>query len=471
MNLKDYIEILLRRKWYIIIPFILFSIGSVLLAKSLPDIYRAYTLILVQPQKIPSRYVTPTVEEDIEERLRTIREQILSRTTLEKVVNEFNLYPELRKTKPIEDVINMMRNRIEVKVQKSQVFSISYEDRDPVVAMKVANRLAFLFIEENLKLREERAEGTIEFLKRELERVKKKLAEQEKNIAEFRSKHLGVLPEQLEANLRTLDRLQLQLQTNTEALRAAEEAKRQLQRLILTRRDTISTSPEEITTEAPTPLALDRLKALLAELTLKYTEKHPDVIRLKNQIAKLEKQLQQSSSETSSEETEIPQEQPTNLPLPREIQNEIVRLNAEIEKLKEERQNLLKTIAEYQRRVEITPKVEKEYQDLIRGYEVLREEYQSLLEKKLDAELAANMEKAQKGEQFRILDPAKVPEKPYKPNRFKIVFLGIALGLGAGVGLAFLMEFYIDTSFYRVEDLETFTELPVLALIPKIKQK
>ncbi|RLG43184.1 MAG: protein GumC, partial [Thermoproteota archaeon] len=204
---------------------------------------------------------------------------------------------------------------------------------------------------------------------------------------------------------------------------------------------------------------------------LKYTEKHPDVIRLKNQIAKLEKQLQQSSSETSSEETEIPQEQPTNLPLPREIQNEIVRLNAEIEKLKEERQNLLKTIAEYQRRVEITPKVEKEYQDLIRGYEVLREEYQSLLEKKLDAELAANMEKAQKGEQFRILDPAKVPEKPYKPNRFKIVFLGIALGLGAGVGLAFLMEFYIDTSFYRVEDLETFTELPVLALIPKIKQK
>ncbi|MDL1956173.1 MAG: Wzz/FepE/Etk N-terminal domain-containing protein, partial [Candidatus Desulfofervidus auxilii] len=144
MNLKDYIEILLRRKWYIIIPFILFSIGSVLLAKSLPDIYRAYTLILVQPQKIPSRYVTPTVEEDIEERLRTIREQILSRTTLEKVVNEFNLYPELRKTKPMEDVINMMRNRIEVKVQKSQVFSVSYEDRDPIVAMKVANRLATL---------------------------------------------------------------------------------------------------------------------------------------------------------------------------------------------------------------------------------------------------------------------------------------------------------------------------------------
>jgi len=468
LDIKDYLQIALRRKWYFIVPFVLISIAAIAYALYAPNIYRASTLILVEPQKVPSSYVKATVTEDIESQLRTITEQIMSRSYLEKIINEFDLYPEMRKKLPLQSVIERMRKCIDVRVRKGRVFTVSFEDQNPVIAMKVANRLASLFIEGNLKVREERAEGTLVFLEKELERVRKLLKQQEKKVSEFRAEHLGVLPEQLEANLRTLDRLQLQLQSNGEALKAAEETRRMLQQQ-LSQMQTMPmitvdepTSGEEVVLESS---SLSKLKAKLKELRLRYTEKHPEVVRLKRLIAQMENEEKSNeANEEGSKETSANEE-----PLwASQIEAQLAQLDAEISQLKNERKRLKSEIKEYERRVEITPKVEQQLKELSRGYEVTQKEYQSLLDKKLQAELAANMERKQKGERFKVLDQAKIPERPFKPNRQKIILFGVCMAIGGG--LVGLIE-YLDHSFYKIEDLEQFTGISVIASIPKIKAK
>ena len=475
LDIKDYLQIALRRKWYFIVPFVLISIAAIAYALYAPNIYRASTLILVEPQKVPSSYVKATVTEDIESQLRTITEQIMSRSYLEKIINEFDLYPEMRKKLPLQSVIERMRRCIDVRVRKGRVFTVSFEDQNPVIAMKVANRLASLFIEGNLKVREERAEGTLVFLEKELERVRKLLKQQEKKVSEFRAEHLGVLPEQLEANLRTLDRLQLQLQSNGEALKAAEETRRMLQQQ-LSQMQTMPmitvdepTSGEEIVSESS---SLSELKAKLKKLRLRYTEKHPEVVRLERLIAQMENEEksnevnEEGSNEEGSKETSANEE-----PLwASQIEAQLAQLDAELSQLKNERKRLKSEIKEYERRVEITPKVEQQLKELSRGYEVTQKEYQSLLDKKLQAELAANMERKQKGERFKVLDQAKIPERPFKPNRQKIILFGVFLGMAIGGGLVGLIE-YLDHSFYKIEDLEQFTGISVIASIPKIKAK
>ncbi|RKX64266.1 MAG: hypothetical protein DRP41_05065 [Thermodesulfobacteriota bacterium] len=470
LDIKDYLQIALRRKWYFIVPFVLISIAAIAYALYAPNIYRASTLILVEPQKVPSSYVKATVTEDIESQLRTITEQIMSRSYLEKIINEFDLYPEMRKKLPLQSVIERMRRCIDVRVRKGRVFTVSFEDQNPVIAMKVANRLASLFIEGNLKVREERAEGTLVFLEKELERVRKLLKQQEKKVSEFRAEHLGVLPEQLEANLRTLDRLQLQLQSNGEALKAAEETRRMLQQQ-LSQMQTMPmitvdepTSGEEIVSESS---SLSELKAKLKKLRLRYTEKHPEVVRLERLIAQMENEEKSNeANEEGSKETSANEE-----PLwASQIEAQLAQLDAEISQLKNERKRLKSEIKEYERRVEITPKVEQQLKELSRGYEVTQKEYQSLLDKKLQAELAANMERKQKGERFKVLDQAKIPERPFKPNRQKIILFGVFLGMAIGGGLVGVVE-YLDHSFYKIEDLEQFTGISVIASIPKIKAK
>ena len=476
LDIKDYLQIALRRKWYFIVPFVLISIAAIAYALYAPDIYRASTLILVEPQKVPSSYVKATVTEDIESQLRTITEQIMSRSYLEKIINEFDLYPEMRKKLPLQSVIERMRRCIDVRVRKGRVFTVSFEDQNPLIAMKVTNRLASLFIEGNLKVREERAEGTLVFLEKELERVRKLLKQQEKKVSEFRAEHLGVLPEQLEANLRTLDRLQLQLQSNGEALKAAEETRRMLQQQ-LSQMQTMPmitvdepTSGEELVPESS---SLSELKAKLKKLRLRYTEKHPEVVRLKRLIAQMEdeEKSNEANEEGSNNEEGSKEASANEEPLwASQIEAQLAQLDAELSQLKNERKRLKSEIKEYERRVEITPKVEQQLKELSRGYEVTQKEYQSLLDKKLQAELAANMERKQKGERFKVLDQAKIPEGPFKPNRQKIILFGVFLGMAIGSGLVGVVE-YLDHSFYKIEDLEQFTGISVIASIPKIKAK
>ncbi len=486
--MQDYLEIGLRRKWFIIFPLVICVLGSFCIYKFLPKAYRATTLILVQPQAIPENYVRPTVTDTVANRLNTISQEILSRTRLEKVIQEFNLYPEIRKARPLEEVIEIMRTAIDVRVQEprrdatTNSFSVSYEGEEPKIVMMVTNKLASLFIEENLRVRENRAEGTSEFLNKELQGMDDRLKRKEYDIRNFRERSMGQLPQQLDANLRILERLQQQIKTTNESLRAAEDRIIVIQNqieLLKKREPTVRVGSQGDVSvdrgEDPLITQFRNLKKDLAVAQSKYTENHPDVIDLKKKIAGLEpkiKRLMERASEEKVSEQNLPPPSldPDAQRLLTQYTEQLHAAVLETKRLREEEKELKQQVGFYQRRIEDTPRREQELALLTRDYDLLKTNYQSLMDKKIQAQMAENLERKQQGEQFKILDPARVPEKPVKPDRNKILLIGAAIGFALGLGLTWFRE-SMDQSFHTVSDVESYLELPVLAMIPNLRKE
>ena len=507
-NIQQYLDIGLRRKWYIIIPLVFCALASYGIYKHLPKIYKATTLILVQPQRVPESYVRTTITDSVVSRLNTIGQEILSRTRLEKVIQELNLFSEIRNNVPMEEIVGAMRNAIDVKVQTNpqnertqNSFSISFEGKDPKTVMMVTNKLASLFIEENLKVRESQAEGTSQFINKELQAMEQRLKGNEYNILKFKERSMGQLPQQLDANLRVLERLQEQLKTTSENMRAAEDKsmlyQNQIEQLKSREQFSISRRPQRDTIsgtedmnrqgipEDPLIIQLNNLKRELASAQSKYKETHPDMIDLKRKIANLEPKVKELLEKQEAERAGrirnrqnaiIEEDLPPPTPDPnteRLLTQYTEQYNSalfEAKRAKEEVKNLKEQIALYQKRIEDTPKREQELTLLSRDYELLKSNYQSLLDKKIEAQMAENLERKQQGEQFKILDPARLPEKPLKPDRNKILLMGTVIGLAMGLGLAWFRE-SMDRSFYEVSDLETYLGLPVLAAIPNLKEE
>lgn len=511
-DLFEKIEVLLRRKWLLILPIIMGAGLAAYVSLKLPEFYRSTTLILVEQQKIPQTYVTPTDSTPFEQRLSTIKQQVMSRTNLEKIIEDFNLYAgegkrglrNLLKKLELDDfvssfidlddmapskeeIIEMMRDDIDVDVMGrsggggGDAFRISYVGGDPYITMQVTNTLASLFIEENLKIKEQYAEGTSEFLSKELESAKEELEAQERGLRRFKERHMGALPEQLDANLRTLDRLQLELQSVNEALKNAEDREIWLEEQIkIASERTVSAqhagASETVNSSlgAQTSLnpydELQRLKNRLNALLSVYKETYPDVIIVKKRIKELEKRLaKESTIEGNGDE---PSAEPTMVAAPMDpaIQADLTSLKSRVETLKEREMKIRRQIKDFERRVEATPANEQRLADLQRNYDMTFENYQRLLEKKLNARLAENLEKKQKGSRFRVLDPANLPEKPFKPNRKMITAMGGAAGAGFGLGLVFLLEF-LNPAFRKPEDFSGVLDKPVLAAIPTFSAK
>ena len=492
-NIQDYLAIGLRRKWYIIIPLVIGALASFGVYKYLPKVYKTATLILVQPQSVPESYVRSTITTSIVNRLNTISQEILSRTRLEKVIQEFNLYPDIRKSLPLEEVIELMRKRIEVKVQEpgrdrrdqtTNSFSISFEGEKPDTVMMVTNKLASLFIEENLKVRESQAGGTSEFLSKELQSMEERLKRKEYEVRNFKERSMGQLPQQLDANLRILERLQQQIKTTNESLRAAEDRSIviQSQMEILKKREPTQIarvgSQGNISVdrgEDPLITQLRNLKRDLAIAQSKYKETHPDVVDLKKKIADLEPEVKELMGRTqegriSEQNLHPPTLDPETQRLLTQYNEQFHAAVLEAKRLREEEKELKQQVALYQRRVEETPRREQELILLTRDNDLLKNSYQSLLEKKIQAQMSENLERKQQGEQFKILDPARLPEKPIKPDRNQILSIGGLLGLVAGLGLAWFRE-SMDKSFHTVSEVERYLEIPVIATIPNLKEE
>ncbi len=470
VEIEKYKDIAIRRMWWIIIPLLLALLVGLGLYLKLPKVYRASTLILVQPQKVPQEYVREIVSADIEDRLRTITQQVTSRTNLEKIISEFNLYSEQGGPVFMEDKVEGLRKRITVDVsgggrRGANAFEISFIGPYPKQVADVTNALTSYFIAENLKLREDQATGTAEFLTEELETIRRRLIEKEAELKRYRESFMGGLPEQLDTNLRILERLQDQLVTNQENLREAQNRRLLVQQQLADARQT-----RESVTPPPLPPArpgeepqesLEQLEAHLSSLEARYTPRHPDVIRLKKKIADLEAK-EQSSPEQA---VEVIPDNTAFIEAERNMVNQVREIDLQIQNLKAEAIQLNAQTKRYEALVESTPKREQELLSLNRDYENIRESYNSLLGRKLEAELAVSMERKQKGEQFRILDPAEVPMKPFKPDVRRILLMSVFLGFAVGCGLAYLKE-TMDTAFRRPEEIEDFLHVPVIASLP-----
>lgn len=459
-EIMKYIDMALRRRYWIIIPLLLTVLAGLIYGLITPKMYQGETLILVVPQKVPDNYVRSIVNEDIQERLRTIQQQVTSRTNLEKIIDEYQLFNILdEEYVSIQEKVELFRKRITTNVARGSAFTISFQYEDPNKAMEVTNRLAGNFIAENLKIREGQATGTSEFLGEEVESAKRSLLEQENALAEYRERYMGGLPQQLDSNLRILERLQSQLEQLRSNLRDAEGRKVAVRTQLIEQSEVRAGIPVSPSGQGPMR-DIQSLRNELTSLEARYTSKHPDIIRLKETIASHEREISEGVTEENSEDevsisTGI---DPILRGQLREIDLEIAGFNDELNKVQAQ-------IAWYQKKVEETPKREQELLSLNRDYANVSASYNSLLNRKLEAEIAVSMERKQKGEQFRIIDPAKYPERPIKPDIRKILLMALALGLGLGGGMAFLIETF-DTSYRTPEELEEESGIPVLVSIP-----
>jgi polysaccharide chain length determinant protein (PEP-CTERM system associated) len=475
----DFMRIAWKRRWFIVIPLLVVASTTAVVAIFLPDRYRASTSIIIVPQRVPENFVRSTVTADLSERLNLISQQILSRTRLERIVQEFNLYERERSRLIMEDVIQQMRKDILLNVNTSRnrtsasSFNVSFESPDARTAMRVTERLASLFVQENLEDRELLADQTNQFLQVQLEEARRKLIEKENALKDFRQRNNGVLPDQVQANLQMMQSAQIQLQS------LAESVNRDQDRLTILERNysdaTSAAAPLVVATPVLAPnepfvgtaaQQLEMARAGLRALELRLRPEHPDIGRAKRALAELEAKaeaeaLQQPLS-AQTPAAVVDRAAQTRL---ENMRNDIQELRQRIASGKRETARLQEVAQGHAARVQAAPGLEAQLTELMRDYNTLQEGYTSLLRKSQDSSIAVNLERRQIGEQFRILDGARLPERPVSPNRLQINLLGILAGLGIGLGLVALLE-YRDTSFKTDDDIVTTLALPVLAVIP-----
>jgi polysaccharide chain length determinant protein (PEP-CTERM system associated) len=467
VDLAKIVSILHRRKVLIAAVFVVAASLAGYLAVTLPNVYESSALILITPQKLPTSYVHSTVTLSVEQRIRTIIEQILSRSRLENIIREFGLYSASTSRTAMEDRIARLRKAIRTEVRRNDTLQLSFETENPDTAMQVTARLASLFIDENLKVREQQAMGTTVFINAEADRLRKELEEQEAKVNLYKAQHRFELPEQLDANLRTLQQLRAELQVNIARLSALRERKASLEQQAAEAETLgiVGLGKTQVGTEQPESRwqQIQSRKTQIEILLSKYSEKHPDVIRLKHEIQALEaeaRSLESKAKESGPAVVDLPERS-----LRQTLAAQIAELNSEINSIQSANEQLRGHIATYQARTDGTPIRSIELTKITRTYEITLRKYQDLLAKSLDSQLSENMEKNQKGEQFQIVDPANFPQKPARPNRLQILLMGLLAGLGGGVGLVFLLE-NLDNSFRSGDELNDYVNLPLLATIP-----
>jgi polysaccharide chain length determinant protein (PEP-CTERM system associated) len=477
---EDIVFIAWRRKWWAILPAIVIAGAVFAWVRTLPNQYRSDSLILVVPQRVPESYVRSTVTTQITDRLQSIQQQILSRTRLERIIQDFNLYADARRTAIMEDVVDKMRGSISVQVVKGDAFRVSFTADDARTAMRVTERLASLFIEENLREREVLAEGTNQFLEAQLEDARRRLVETERQVEDYKRKYDGELPEQRDANMQGLHNSEMQLQALMDSLNRDRDRHLVLERLIADA-STPDAQPTAGVAAPPTTLnadgvpvgaslsqQLEAAQAALQAMQTRLTPQHPDVMRMKRVIAELQKKVDAEALAKPVSTAAAPVVSPAELAK----RNRLAESKGELEKLDKQlavkadnEQKLRGAIALYQKRIEAAPVRDGELTELTRDYRTLQATYTSLLGKKEDSKVAANLERRQIGEQFKILDPARMPERPTSPNRPQLQLVGVALGLAVGLALAGLVE-YLDKTLKSEADVRVALNLLVLATIP-----
>ncbi|OFV93306.1 MAG: hypothetical protein A3G76_03980 [Acidobacteria bacterium RIFCSPLOWO2_12_FULL_65_11] len=471
---EDVVRILVGRWWLVVIPLVVCAAAGAAIGSRLPNRYRSETLIMLVPQRIPDSYVRSTVTSRIEDRLATLQEQLLSRSRLERIILDLDLYSALRRTLPMEDVVQRMRSDIDpIRIEGRESFRISYVNQDARTAQKTTERLASLFIEENLRDRENLAEDTNQFLESQLEDAKRRLVEYEKKLEEYRSRYGGELPSQATANLQAIQNLQTQLRSLAEATDRARE------RRLLLERQMVDLQSDPLAIAAVTPTGAQgapqstaqQLQAAQARLELLLshaTPDHPDVRTLQRSIRDLDAKLAAEGSQPADgevPETPVTPTEALRQKRIRDLKADIADIDRQLAEKQGQDEQLRKVIAQYEARLAALPRRESDLVELTRDYATLQTAYQALLAKREDAKIAANLERRNIGEQFRVLDPARIPERPFSPIRWQIDLMGAASGLMIGLLFVGLRE-YRDSSFKTEDEVTRVLSLPVLALVP-----
>ena len=480
IELSEIKGIVRRHRWHFLVPFFLGWLLVWGISWLLPSIYRSGTLILVEQPAVPEKFVVSNIDADIQRQLDSITQQILSRTRLLSIIEGLNLYAEDRKHRNPDELVEKMRKDIDIELvrgddKKLSAFNIYFINRNPVMAQRATNELASLFIKENTEQRQERSENTTRFLEDQLAQARASLAEQEARVRDFKDKHIGELPSQTQSNLQILGGIQTQLQAQEDSLNRAKQQNTYLESLLnqyrtLEHGSSGGVGPVELTA---IDQELDRLSAQLADLSSHYTDKHPDVRKTKEQIARTKKMRERiiadMNNASSSTSDPLASTSPGSKSAPAlDLESQLKANRIEIANHQAAIRDLQSKVYEYQARLNRAPLIEQEYADITRDYEQSKANYDSLLTKKSQSEMATDLEKTQQGEHFRMLDPPNLPTKPYKPNRLQLCGLGVMVGLVFGGAAAFGRE-KMSGKVYTTREIKKLLPFEVLSEIPAIE--
>jgi succinoglycan biosynthesis transport protein ExoP len=487
-TLEDYWTTAWRRRWWLILP--LFSVWALVITagRFMSPRYRSETVIIVGQQRASEQYLLPNIALDVQARLQSITQQILSRTKLLDIISRFHLYRQDQKPADPDALVQRMRHDIKIDLIQAagrpgelSAFRVSYSAPTAALAQQVTSELTSFFIDENLRDRRQTSENTTRFLEERLQAAHADLSRQDERLREFKAKHLGELPEQLQNNIQILSGLQTRLQANTDALDEANQQKLYLESLLAQYQDAraqfSAQSGGADMSAANIDDQLNRLNAELADLSTRYKPNHPDVRQVQDKIATLRRLKDQADAKAqssnadgtagSSQAARSPSELRALAPA-LQIESQISANKLKIAHLEQTARKLDKQIDEYQNRLNVVPLREQEFAEINRDHEQARVAYESLLSKETQSEMATNLEKQRQGELFSVIDPPNLPQRPYWPDRFKLSLLGLFLGTVLALGVTVSAE-VLDVRIHRDEDLRDLLPIPILAGIPMLQ--
>lgn len=485
LGIEDYWTILRRRMWLIVIPVILGPIVALLIARRLPPKYTSNSLILIEQPKVPASIVPSVVGDDLMARLANMEEQILSRTRLEPLIERYGLYKKDWNKVPMEQLVAEMRADILVKPvafsnqpgagsreNENQLpgFQISFTAQSPGVAQAVCNQITSMFVDENLRLREQRAEGTANFIQTQLQQAKQRLDEQDARLAAFKRQYFGSLPDQEQATIQIVGTLTGQLNSLTDAMGRYQDDRTYTESLL-----TQQMAAWKAAQAGNNPQTLQQQLTVaenhLMDLRTRYTDNYPDVIKAKQNIAFLQKEIGQQAAKEKASNPGKPAEKPLNIATEpasiAQLRAQLLTIQEGIEGNQRDQKRLRREIASYEAKLKLTPAVEQQYKDITRNYQTALDFYNSLLSKEDISQMSSSLERRQEGQQFVILDPADEPVKPSYPDKVRFAGGGLVVGLLVGFAVALLLEMR-DKSLHDERDIEFFLGVPTLAMIPEV---
>ena len=466
---EDYLAILKKRWWIVAIPALLLPILAFAASYLVSPQYTSQTLVLVEQQKVPETLVKPVIAEDISARLASMKEQILSRSRLQPILERFNLFAGDHMN--MDDRLELMRKNIDIKPIQSEVaqkypgFYISFKANEARTAQAVCEEITSMFVSENLRDRSDQTQGTTDFLKQQLDQAKRSLDDQDAKLAKFQQQYVGKLPGQEEGNMNMLNSLNTQLSASTQQIERMQQDKTLMEAILAQQqRDTATPEAQRIAPQAQ-QTELQSLLSQEADLTARYTDDYPDVVAIRRKIRDLKHEMAQAPSPvTTSQAAPVTH---TDSPDTQRLRLQIKALDLAIAQRKRDQSGTQGQVNVYQERISASPLVQEQYKDLTRDYQQAQAFYDDLLKKTNESRMASDLEHRQQGEQFRVMDAANLPDAPTSPKRPVFAAGGFIFGLALGLGIIGLIE-YRNTSVRTERDIWAFTKLPTLATISLI---
>lgn len=465
LGMEDYVSILKKRWGIILIPALVFPLLAYAASYLVDPEYLSQTLVLVEQQKVPDNYVKPVIAEDLTGRLASMKEQILSRSRLEPIINRFNLFATQKNT--MDDRLDEMRKAIDIKPIQSEMahgvpgFFITFKASDARTAQAVCGEITSMFVNENLKSRESSAQGTTDFLKGQLDDAKRALDDQDAKLAHFEEQYVGRLPGQEEPNMNMLTSLNTQLDAATQALARMQQDLSYGQTILAQQSREFQTPELQKASPQAQQQELQQLLSQEADLTARYTADYPDVRIIRRKIEDLRHEMAKAPAVVAPVAPSTPRNEPASL---LQLRAQVHAQELAIAQKKHDQAAIQSQIRTYQDRIASSPMVQEQYKALTRDHQTAQESYDTLLKNMHQAKMATDLERRQQGEQFRVMDEPNLPDAPTFPKRPVFAAGGFLLGLLLGFGIVALLE-YRDTALRSERDIWAFTKLPTLATI------